>query len=267
METFHLHRGTAPLLVSLPHNGSFIPADIADRMHPLAQASPDSDWHVDLLYDFAVALGASVIKPLASRYVVDLNRPADGHALYPGRTETGLVPTMMFEGSPIYRDGEVPGHDETAARVEQYWRPYHQALATEIARMRDAHERIVLWEGHSIRAEVPMLFEGRLPDLNLGTADGSSCDPSLQASLAAQLDGQRRYTHVVNGRFKGGYITRAYGKPDDGVHAVQLELAQLNYMDEKTFAYAAAKAAELKEILHPLLRRCIEFAQVGTHAS
>jgi N-formylglutamate deformylase len=267
METFHLHRGTAPLLVSLPHNGSFIPADIAGRMHPLAQVSPDSDWHVDLLYDFAVGLGASVIKPLASRYVVDLNRPADGHALYPGRTETGLVPSTMFDGTPIYRDSEAPGPDETAARVEQYWRPYHLALAAEIARMRGAHERIVLWEGHSIRAEVPMLFEGRLPDLNLGTADGSSCDSSLQASLAAQLDGQQRYTHVVNGRFKGGYITRAYGKTDEGVHAVQLELAQLNYMDEKTFAYNAAKAAQLQEILHPLLRTCIHFAQAATKAS
>ena len=267
METFHLHRGTKPLLVSLPHNGSFIPVDIAQRMHPLAQASPDSDWHVDLLYDFAVGLGASVIKPLASRYVVDLNRPADGHALYPGRTETGLVPTMMFDGAPIYRDGEAPSPDETAARVEQYWRPYHSALAAEIARMRGAHERIVLWEGHSIRAEVPMLFEGRLPDLNLGTADGSSCDPALEASLAAQLNRQQRYTHVVNGRFKGGYITRAYGKPSGGVDAVQLELAQLNYMDEKTFAYDEAKAAKLKEILHPLLRTCIEFAQVGAGAS
>lgn len=267
METFHLHRGTAPLLVSLPHNGSFIPVDIAERMHPLAQASPDSDWHVDLLYDFAVGLGASVIKPLASRYVVDLNRPADGHALYPGRTETGLLPTMMFDGAAIYRDGEIPGPDETAARVEQYWRPYHAALAAEIARMRSAHERIVLWEGHSIRAEVPMLFEGRLPDLNLGTADGSSCDASLQASLAAQLEDQQRYTHVVNGRFKGGYITRAYGKPDTGVHAVQLELAQVNYMDEKTFAYDQAKAAQLKEILHRLLRTCIQFPQAGHSAS
>ena len=267
METFHLHRGTAPLLVSLPHNGSFIPADIAGRMHALALVSPDSDWHVDLLYDFAVGLGASVIKPLASRYVVDLNRPADGHALYPGRTETGLVPTTMFDGAPIYRDGEAPAPDETAARVEQYWRPYHSALAAEIARMRDAHERIVLWEGHSIRAVVPMLFEGRLPDLNLGTADGSSCDRSLQASLAEQLEAQHRYTHVVNGRFKGGYITRAFGKPDGGVHAVQLELAQVNYMDEKTFAYDAAKAAQLKQILHPLLQACIQFAQAGASTS
>ncbi|HEY4145576.1 N-formylglutamate deformylase [Pinirhizobacter sp.] len=267
METFQLHRGTAPLLVSLPHNGSFIPVDITERMHPLAQVSPDSDWHVDLLYDFAIGLGASVIKPLASRYVVDLNRPADGHALYPGRTETGLVPTMMFDGAPIYRDGEAVGPDETAARVNQYWRPYHTALASEIARMRDVHERIVLWEGHSIRAVVPMLFEGRLPDLNLGTADGVSCDPSLQASLATQLEGQDRYTHVVNGRFKGGYITRAYGNPGQGVHAVQLELAQVNYMDEKTFAYDEIKAAGLKKILHPLLQACIGFAQAAAGAS
>jgi N-formylglutamate deformylase len=259
METFHLHRGTAPLLVSLPHNGSFIPVDVAERMYPLAQASPDSDWHVDVLYDFAISLGASVIKPLASRYVVDLNRPADGHALYPGRTETGLVPTMMFDGAPIYRDSQAPGPAETAARVNQYWRPYHEALAAEIARMRDTHQRIVLWEGHSIRAEVPMLFEGRLPDLNLGTADGSSCDASLQASLEAQLASQERYTYVVNGRFKGGYITREYGKPGQGVHAVQLELAQANYMDEKSFAYDPVRASRLQEVLQPLLRACVEF--------
>jgi N-formylglutamate deformylase len=259
METFSLHRGTLPLLVSLPHNGSFIPVDIGDRMHPQALASPDTDWHVDLLYEGAVALGASVLKPLASRYVVDLNRPADGHALYPGQRETGLVPTVMFSGDAIYRDGQSPDADDIAGRISLWWQPYHDALAAELQRLLSAHGRVVLWEGHSIRSEVPMLFEGRLPDFNLGTAQGASCSPELQSRLEAVLHGQCTFSHVINGRFKGGFITRHYGQPGTGVHAVQLELAQINYMDEDSFAYLADRAQAVRQLIDRLLVCCCRF--------
>jgi N-formylglutamate deformylase len=258
MNTFTLHQGRAPLLISLPHDGSFIPADIAARMHPAARRSPDTDWHVARLYEpLAEALGASVLKPVASRYVVDLNRPADGHALYPGQRETGLVPLVGFDGEPLYREGEAPDAAEVQRRMNEYWQPYHDALAQEIARLQAEHGRVVLWEGHSIRGRVPMLFEGRLPDFNLGTADGASCGGALQARLVECLQAQSRYSIAVNGRFKGGYITRHYGRPDAGVQAVQLELVQLNYMDEASFAYEASKASQVQALIGRLLRACV----------
>jgi N-formylglutamate deformylase len=257
MEIFRLDQGSAPLLISLPHDGSYIPDDIAARMHPAARRSPDTDWHVARLYaPLAQALGASLLRPVASRYVVDLNRPADGHALYPGRRETGLVSTIGFDGEPLYREGE-PDAAEVQRRVNAFWRPYHAALQQELARLRGQHGRVVLWEGHSIRSRVPMLFEGRLPDLNLGTADGASCSPALQQRLETVLRAQDRFDFVVNGRFKGGYITRQYGRPDEGIDAVQLEMTQQNYMDEESFAWDDARAAVLREAIGPLLRACL----------
>lgn len=259
MDTYTLHQGSAPLLISLPHDGSFIPDDIAARMYPYARRSPDTDWHVSRLYgSLAQTLGASVIRPRASRYVVDLNRPADGHALYPGQRETGLVSTIGFDGEPLYVEGGEPDAAEMQQRVNDFWRPYHQALTQEIARLHATYGRVVIWEGHSIRSHVPMLFEGRLPDLNLGTADGASCSPALQARLAARLEAQSGYSYAINGRFKGGYITRHYAQPAQGVQAVQLELAQLNYMDEDSFAYDEAKASRLQETILALLRICLD---------
>ena len=258
MDTFTLRRGRVPLLISLPHDSSFIPATIAARMHPSARLSPDTDWHVGRLYEpLAQRLGASVLRPLASRYVVDLNRPADGHALYPGQRETGLVPLIGFDGEPLYSAAEPVDAAEVQQRVDDYWRPYHQALADELARLHAAHGRVVLWEGHSIRSQVPMLFEGSLPDFNLGTAAGASCGAALQAQLEACLAAQTRYSVAVNGRFKGGYITRQYGVPASGVQAVQLELAQRHYMDEQTFAYDEAKAPAVQQLIEKLLRICL----------
>jgi N-formylglutamate deformylase len=258
MDTFSLKRGNTPLLISLPHNGSHIPDELARRMHPQARRSPDTDWHVAQLYEpLAEALGASVIKPVASRYVIDLNRPADGQALYPGRRETGLVPTIGFDGEPLYLDGQEPDAAEIQGRIERWWQPYHAALAGEVARLKAEHGRAVLWEGHSIRSHVPMLFEGRLPDFNLGTADGASCDADLQWHLTNVMEAQTRYDFVVNGRFKGGYITRHYGKPSEGIQTVQLELSQCQYMDEDSFAWDAAKAAGVQDTIRQLLRQCL----------
>lgn len=258
METCTLERGSAPLLISLPHDGSHIPAAIAARLRPAARRAPDTDWHVGKLYaPLARELGASVLRPLASRYVVDLNRPADGQALYPGRRETGLVPTVGFDGEPLYLDGQEPDAEEIRQRVADWWQPYHHTLAQELERLRALHGRVVLWEGHSIRSHVPMLFEGRLPDFNVGTADGASCSADLQWRLTNVLEAQREYDFVVNGRFKGGYITRHYGRPEQGVQAVQLELSQCRYMDEESFAWDDAKAATVQDTLCQLLRQCL----------
>jgi len=253
METFTLHRGTAPLLISLPHDGAAVPGDIAARLTDSARRVPDTDWHVARLYDFARELGASVIVPRYSRYVIDLNRPEDDVSLYPGQNTTGLCPHVQFSGEPVYRDGQDPDETEVAERVERYWRPYHRALAGELQRIHARHGRAGLWEGHSIRGEVPFLFAGRLPDLNLGTAAGTSCSPSLQSRLESVLAAQGDYDFVVNGRFKGGYITREYGDPARGVDAVQLEISQRLYMDEDSFEWDGDKAARTQSVLRELI--------------
>ena len=249
-----LHRGSAPLLVSLPHDGTELPPDIAARMTDAARAVPDTDWHVSRLYAFARELGASILVPRYSRYVVDLNRPPDDTSLYPGQNTTGLCPTRRFSGDPVYLAGQEPSAGEVRERVERYWRPYHDALRDELERLRAAHGRVVLWEGHSIRGSgLPFLFEGRLPDLNLGTANGASCSPRLQARLEAVLSAQPGYDWVANGRFKGGHITRHYGDPARGIDAVQLETSQRNYMDEDSFEYDQGKAARLQVVLRNLI--------------
>ena len=256
-DVFTLHRGDAPLLLSLPHDGSLIPPALAQRMVPAARRAPDTDWHVSRLYAFARELGASILVPRHSRYVVDLNRPEDDVSLYPGQNTTGLCPIVQFSGEPVYLEGQGPDAAEVAARVDTYWRPYHQSLQSELARIHARHGRAVLWEGHSIRGVVPFLFEGRLPDLNLGTAAGASCSPVLQSRLEAVLAAQDEYDWVANGRFKGGHITRHYGDPGNGIDAVQLEISQRNYMDETSFDWDEGKAARLQRVLHALLEAAL----------
>ena len=253
-DIFTLHRGSAPLLVSLPHDGSEIPGALAARMTPEARRAPDTDWHVSRLYAFVRDLGASILVPRHSRYVIDLNRGEDDTSLYPGQNTTGLVPLVRFTGEPVYLPGCEPDSAEVAERIETYWRPYHAALREELDRIRALHGRAVLWEGHSIRGSgLPFLFEGRLPDLNLGTANGASCSPSLQARIEQALAAQADYDWVANGRFKGGHITRHYADPANGIQAVQLELSQRTYMDEDSFEYDEARAARLQALLQPLL--------------
>ena len=257
-EIFTLHRGHLPLLVSVPHDGTRVPGGIASRLTASASRVPDTDWHIARLYDFVREMGASMIVPTHSRYVIDLNRGEDDVSLYPGQNTTGLCPMVQFTGEPVYQPGGEPDEAEVRARIETYWRPYHEALRGEIARLRGLHGRVVLWEGHSIKGDgLPFLFEGRLPDLNLGTALGASCTSATQARLARILEGQDAYDHVANGRFKGGYITRHYGRPADGVEAIQLETSQRCYMDEDSFAWDAGKAARLQSLLRKLLEAAL----------
>ncbi len=252
-DVFTLNRGTAPLLVSLPHDGTAIPPDIAARMMPEARHAPDTDWFVSRLYDFAHELGASMLVPAYSRYVVDLNRPQDDTSLYPGQNTTGLCPVVRFSGDPVYLPGEEPSAGEIAARVERYWRPYHDALRAELERLHAQYGRVLLWEGHSIRGTLPFLFEGRLPDLNLGTAAGASCRPETQARVEAALSAQSRYDWVANGRFKGGYITRHYADPARGIEAVQLETSQRIYMDEDSAQWDEGLARQARGTIRTLV--------------
>lgn len=253
--TYRLWRGRTPLLVSLPHAGTLLTDALAPRLVERALAVEDTDWHLDQIYAFARELGAGLIVPRHARYVVDLNRPPENTPMYPGSNNTGLCPRTFFTGEPLYRPGAEPDDGEVAQRVETHWRPYHRALADELQRLKAEHGHALLWEGHSIRSELPWLFEGRLPDLNLGTVDGASCTPALRRALQAALQAQTTFSHVVDGRFKGGYITRCYGRPAEGVQAVQMEMVWDTYMEERApFVLDRARVARLQPVLRSLLK-------------
>ncbi len=252
--SFTLHQGHAPLLISMPHLGTAIPAELHGTYVPRALATEDTDWHLDRLYDFVADLGASLLMPQVSRYVIDLNRPPDDAPMYPGASNTELCPTRFFNGDPLYQPGAEPDPAERLRRREAYWQPYHQALATELQRLQALHGHVLLWDAHSIRSQIPWLFEGRLPGLNLGTANGASADVTIEDALVQACAGQTAVSYVLNGRFKGGYITRRYGAPAQGVHAVQLEMCQDLYMQEHSpYAFDAARAAAIRPLLRTLL--------------
>jgi len=229
---FDLHRGRRPVLISLPHDGGWIPEEIARRLRPEFHHTPDRDWHVSRLYDWAKAAGFSVIRARVSRYVVDLNRPPDNAPLYPGAATPGLCPLRSFAGQAIYLPGQEPDEAQIRQRTQDYWQPYHQALQRHLETLRQHHGQVLLWDAHSIRSQVPTLFEGRLPDFNLGSDNGRSCAPAMQRVAERHLRQFRPRSVAINGRFVGGYITRHYGAPENGIHALQMEISQRAYLHE-----------------------------------
>ncbi len=250
--TYILHQGTTPLLISIPHAGTHLPPDIAAQLTPTGRGLLDTDWHVDALYDFAADEGASVLVATHSRTVVDLNRNPEGGRLYPGQHETTVCPTETFAGAPLYPALLAPA--EIARRIPLYWTPYHQALTAELARIQARHGAAHLLDAHSIRGEIPRLFPGPLPDLNYGTNNGASASEALTArALAATAP--HPFTTILNGRFLGGHITRHYGRPSQGIHAIQLELAQRTYTDEAApDLYDPTRAGPLKAALRALVQ-------------
>lgn len=260
-ELYRFREGRTPLLVSMPHTGTHLPEWLEPRLTHAAKQLPDTDWHLEQLYDFVEDLGASVLVATHSRYVVDVNRPPDNANLYPGQDTTGIVPLDTFRKAPLYLPGFAPSEAEIGSRIEQYWRPYHARLAQELKRIRDQHGRALLWDAHSILPVLPRFFEGRLPDFNLGTAGGKSCGNGLGEALLATISG---YTKVLNGRFKGGYITRTYGDPANNVHAVQLELSESVYMEEQPpFRLREHLARKVRPYLRALLERMQGFAPIA----
>ncbi|MGH8109502.1 MAG: N-formylglutamate deformylase [Arenimonas sp.] len=256
-DILQIHQGVGPLLISLPHDGSAIPEPLQERMLPSARTAPDTDWYVSRLYSFAKSLGATILQPKYSRYVIDLNRPPDDVSLYPGQNITGLCPTRQFTGEDVYLDGQEPGADEIDSRIEQYWRPYHDALKVQIERLHSLHGRVLLWEGHSIKSQVPFLFEGRLPDFNVGTVAGASCKPDTQKAIEQTLASQSNFSWVTNGRFKGGHITRHYHDLGTNIETVQLELAQCTYMDENSLRYDEALAGNTQQQILTMLEAAL----------
>ncbi len=258
MELWHRHIGTTPLLIDIPHCGTFVPPEIADGMTDAGRRRLDTDWHVEKLYDFAPKLGASLLHATHSRYVADLNRDPDGKPLYPGADNTEVCPLRTFHDEPIWQERRAPDATEVRRRIDAYWRPYHAQLAGDAAAIKARFGHCILLDGHSIFSEVPRFFPGKLPDLNLGTAEGRSCAPALEARAASVLAEADGFTHIVNGRFKGGYITRHYGRPDEGVHTLQLEMAMSAYLDEtrpEHFDRARARAlvAALERLVSALV--------------
>jgi formiminoglutamase len=263
-----LHRGDAPLIVSFPHTGTDIAPDIESRLASPWLARKDADWWVERLYDFAADLGATTLRTAISRTVIDVNRDPSGISLYPGQATTELCPSTTFDGEPLYKPGAAPDVDEIARRRALYFDPCHAALAGEIERLRAAHGRVVLYEAHSIRSVIPRLFDGPLPNFNIGTNSGASCDVALTGAIEACCDGTA-FSRVTNGRFKGGYTTRRYGLPDQGVHAIQMELACRGYMDDPAepptpdtwpAPYDPARAAPMRVALTAILQACLTFA-------
>jgi N-formylglutamate deformylase len=259
ISSYTLIKGSKPLLISMPHNGSAIPDDISQSMTEVGKSSIDTDWHKDKLYDFAKALGAYILMPRYSRYVIDLNRDPHGMELYPGANSTELCPTSSFDLEPLYIEGQQPTEAEIKRRVELYWQPYHQAIKDTLAEIKAEFGKAVLLEAHSIRSHVPRFFEGQLPDFNFGTSDGKSCSPEL-VSQVEDLD-FAPYSQVTNGRFKGGYITREYGQPSQNIHSIQLELSQATYMKEPTNIYDDAKAEQVQPKLIALVKNLLAFSQ------
>jgi N-formylglutamate deformylase len=264
--------GTSPLLLSLPHSGTEIPAHLKPGLVSPFLARCDTDWWVERLYDFGVSLGATLVRTTLSRTVIDVNRDPSGQSLYPGQATTGLCPVTTFDGTALYAPGAEPTAHAIAVRTREYFQPYHAALTAQLTRLLALHSDIVLYDCHAIRSRVPRLFPGELPQLNLGTHSGASCDPRLRESVA-QICAHSGHSHVVDGRFKGGYITRHYGQPAAHIHALQMELACRGYLEEPAgelsvenwpAPYDPERAAALRATLSRVLAACLSFASVQT---
>ena len=271
-EWLAVHHGDVPFIVSFPHSGTEIPADLEEQLASRWLARKDADWWVDVLYDFAHEVGATTIRTALSRTVIDVNRDPSGASLYPGMTTTGLCPVETFDGEKLYKPGKEPRAPEIERRRAAYFEPYHAALREQIARLRAGHERVVLWDAHSIRSRVPRLFDGELPQFNIGTDNGATCARELIEAIERCCDATG-LPRATNGRFRGGWITRHYGAPARGVHAVQMELAMRGYLeeparlDEQSWPAALddAHAARLRVALRDAFAECISFVTNPTH--
>jgi len=249
-----IHRGSSPVILAFPHTGTDLPDDIAARLNANGRLLADTDWHIHRLYA-GLLDDATTVRATFHRYVIDANRDPSGASLYPGQNTTELVPRTDFDGASIWTEGQEPTEADIASRRDRFHAPYHAALAAEIARVKALNGVAILYDCHSIRSHIPFLFDGRLPDFNIGTNGGGSCDPAIEQATAAACAKADGYTSVLNGRFKGGWTTRHYGQPLTGVHAIQMELAQATHLVTETppFAYDDAKAGRLRAVLRPLL--------------
>ncbi|XOK14005.1 N-formylglutamate deformylase [Agrobacterium tumefaciens] len=261
MRVFDVKEGSSPIILGLPHTGADVPADIWQRLNENGKLLADTDWHIHELYANLIP-EATTVRAIFHRYVIDANRDPAGVSLYPGQNTTGLVPETDFDGKPIWNEGQEPTQDDIAYRLETFHAPYHAALAAEIERVKSIHGIAILYDCHSIRSHIPFLFEGKLPDFNIGTDMGATCDPAIEKIAVEATAAAEGYDSILNGRFKGGWTTRHYGKPQSSVHSIQMELAQSTHLQSETppFAYDAGKADRLRSHLKTILTRMEKFA-------
>lgn len=261
MAVFDVRQGSSPVILAFPHTGTQVPADIWDRLNANGRLLADTDWHIHTLYD-GLLPEVTTVRATFHRYVIDANRDPAGISLYPGQNTTGLIPETDFDGEPIWLEGRAPNEPDTTARLATFHAPYHAALAAEIERVKAIHGVAILYDCHSIRSHIPFLFEGKLPDFNIGTDNGKTCAPEIEAAAYDTAKAAGGYTSILNGRFKGGWTTRHYGKPETQIHAIQMELAQSTHLNSETppFAYDEMKAEKLRVHLKAILQRIEEIA-------
>jgi N-formylglutamate deformylase len=253
MAIVEVSEGNSPVILGMPHTGTHVPPEIWVRLDGNGKLLADADWHVHRLYEDLLP-DVTTVRALFHRYVIDANRDPAGGSLYPGRNTTGLVPLSDFDGRPIWREGSEPSAEDVAERVKVFHSPYHTALLEQAERVKKLHGLAIIYDCHSIRSHIPFLFEGQLPDFNVGTDGGVTCDPAIEAAVMAAVQASGR-THVLNGRFRGGWTTRHYGQPSAGMHAIQMELAQSTHLQSETspFAFDGAKASAIRETLGTIL--------------
>lgn len=265
MAIVEISEGNSPVILGMPHTGTHVPPEIWVRLDGNGKLLADTDWHIHRLYEKLLP-EATTVRALFHRYVIDANRDPSGGSLYPGRNTTGLVPLTDFDGRPIWREGGEPSAEDIAARTTEFHAPYHAALLAQVERVKKLHGTAIIYDCHSIRSRIPFLFEGLLPDFNVGTDGGVTCDPAVEASVMAGVRASGR-THVLNGRFRGGWTTRHYGQPSAGMHAIQMELAQSTHLrtEAPPFAFDPAKAAVLRGALGAILHALDRWGRSHAH--
>ncbi len=261
MTTHQIRQGTSPVILAFPHTGTDVPAGIWERLNDNGRLLADTDWHIHDLYDGLID-GVTTVRATFHRYVIDANRDPSGTSLYPGQNTTGLVPATDFDGLTIWKEGQAPDEVDIGERLRDFHAPYHAGLAAEIERVKAIHGIAILYDCHSIRSHIPFLFEGKLPDFNIGTDMGKTCDARIEEAAVAVAGAAEGYDSILNGRFKGGWTTRHYGRPETGVHAIQMELAQSTHLQSEIppFAYDGAKANRLRIHLKDILERIAAIA-------
>jgi formiminoglutamase len=266
MNSVEITKGNTPIILAMPHTGTNVPEDVKRALNANGRLLADTDWHIDQLYQDLLP-GASVVRATFHRYVIDANRDPSGESLYPGQNTTGLCPLTDFDGREIYREGQKPGKAEIERRRLEFHAPYHAALAAEIERVRQHFGIAILYDCHSIRSTIPFLFEGRLPDFNIGTNNGATCAAEIERRVAKVCAGADGFTSIVNGRFKGGWTTRHYGKQHNNIHAIQMELAQSTYLTKERapFSFDAPKADKLRRHLREILIVLADFAKENSN--
>jgi N-formylglutamate deformylase len=243
MAVVEIHRGTSPIILSFPHIETYLPPAIWARLNDNGRILSDTDWHVDRLYE-GLLPNLTTVRATFHRYVIDANRDPTGISLYPGQYTTSLIPQTDFDGRSIWPEEAIPSEADTAARLVEFHVPYHAALLAEIERLKALHGVVLLYDCHSIRSHIPHLFQGKLPDFNIGTDGGVTCDRAIEAATVTVTHHAHGFDAILNGRFKGGWTTRHYGRPEMGVHAIQMELAQSTYLPDRKFDSKRAPAAD-----------------------